>query len=30
MVISDEGDEKFPGKVSLEEMREERLAKYDG
>jgi len=30
MVVFDEGDEEFPGKVSLEEMREERLAKYDG
>ena len=30
MVVFDEGDEEVPGRVSLEEMREERLAKYDG
>ena len=30
MVVFDEGDEEFPGRISLEEMREERLAKYDG
>ena len=30
MVVFDDGDEEFPGRVSLEEMREERLEKYDG